>query len=453
MRKVLFVAYHFHPDLAVGALRSVKFAKYLPCFGWDPIVVTVNVDRYERVDESPLSFSCRVFRSGEGPTVAALGNRLRRALAPRRMASVSKRADGLPSTLPEPGAVWTLPSSFLRRLVALLSMMPDVHVGWLVPGTWLAIRVARQEKVEVIYTSGPPHTGHLVGWLASRVTGLPLVCDFRDPWSTGGFPPGSGLVSVFRKLDRWLEMRVVRRAQLVVASTSSIRRELIATHGPALEPRSVTIINGFDAEDFPVANVPEEAPSAGIVSFVYAGSLYGGREPSAFFLALGELFAEGAIPQSAVSVDFYGPVDIDASRVVHAIETYGLKDTVRFRPLVKRQEYLGLVHQADVLILMQGDDTPWAIPAKTFEYLATGNEILVLAGPYALAELVAKYENVHRADPSDVAEIKRCISLIVGRIRSGARDRRKNTQRLGHMHKRALTKEFARLLDGVVSQR
>ena len=172
-----------------------------------------------------------------------------------------------------------------------------------------------------------------------------------------------------------------------------------------------------------------------------------------FFLALGELFAEGAVPQSAVSVDFYGPVDIDASRVVHAIETYGLKDTVRFRPLVKRQMYLGFVHQADVLILMQGDDTPWAIPAKTFEYLATGNEILVLAGRYALAELVAKYENVHRADPSDVAEIKRCISLIVGRISSGGRDRRKNTQRLGQMHKRELTKELARLLDGVVSQR
>lgn len=444
------VAYHFHPDLAVGAMRSVKFAKYLPEFGWEPHVVTVDADRYERLDATPLPFPCNVHRSGQWPTIAALGSRLARAIIPSRR-NPGGSADGAVGTLPSGGAVWTLPSGFWKRLVVMLSMMPDLQVGWLVPGARLAIRVARTAQVDAIYTSGPPHTGHLVGWIASLATGLPLVCDFRDPWSTRGFPQGPGLASLFRRTDRWLESRVVRRARLLIASTSSIRAGLVAAHGPAFETKSATIINGFDAEDFRADNGSEAAPFAGAISFVYAGSLYGGREPSAFFRALGELFADGTVQKGGVTVDFYGPVDIDASRILRAIEAHGLQDTVHFRPSVKRQDYLKLVTGADVLILVQGDDTPWAVPAKTFEYLATGNEVLVLAGPYALADLVEGYEHVHRADPADVAGIKACVARIVGRIRSGARDRKANTQALGHMHKRELTGAFARLLDNVVS--
>jgi hypothetical protein len=431
-------------------MRSVKLAKYLPEFGWEPHVVTVDADRYERVDATPLPFPCVVHRSNQWPTIAALGSRLVRAVVPARNAP-ARSTGGAVGTLPPDGAVWTLPSGFWRRLIVLLSMMPDLQVGWLVPGARLAIRVARAAQVDAIYTSGPPHTGHLVGWIASLATGLPLVCDFRDPWSTRGYPPGPGMASLFRWNDRWLEAKVVRRARLVIASTSSILAGLVAAHGPAFEAKSATIINGFDAEDFRADDLPEAAPFAGVISFVYAGSLYGGREPSAFFQALGELLADGTVQKGGVTVDFYGPVDIDASRVVRAIEAHGLQDTVHFRPSVKRQDYLKLVTGADVLILVQGDDTPWAVPAKTFEYLATGNEVLVLAGPYALADLVEGYEHVHRADPADVAGIKACVARIVGRIRSGARDRKANTQALSHMHKRKLTGEFARLLDGVVS--
>ena len=192
-RRVLMVAYHFHPDLAVGAMRSVKFAKYLPEFGWEPHVVTVNADRYERLDATPLPFPCDVHRSGQWPTIAALGSRLARAIIPSRK-NPGGSADGAVRTLPSGGAVWTLPSSFLRRLVALLSMMPDVHVGWLVPGTWLAIRVARQEKVEVIYTLGsathrPPRrlARQSSDWPSSRVRLPQSLVDRGIPtWARAG---------------------------------------------------------------------------------------------------------------------------------------------------------------------------------------------------------------------------------------------------------------------------
>jgi hypothetical protein len=126
---------------------------------------------------------------------------------------------------------------------------------------------------------------------------------------------------------------------------------------------------------------------------------------------------------------------------------------VTFHPSVSRQQCLGILGRADVLFLIQTDDLPWALPAKNYEYLATGNEILLLSGPHELARFLEPYENVHRADPTDVPAIKASVARIVARLRSGAADRGRNLESLARLHKRELTGEFARLLDAVVAGR
>lgn len=446
---VLFVAYHFHPDLEIGAMRSVKFAKYLPAYGWLVHVVSAATENYERTDPTPLSFRCAVHRSSVWPTLLTY----RKWRSRRRHTSVAVSSEGRTapvSLLPTRAGETKRPTPYWKRLLMALAATPDIHVGWLIPGTWLALKLVRREGIDVIYTSGPPHTCHLIGLFVSYITGRPLVADFRDPWTTRAAPVGTPERLAFR-LGHVLEKQVVRRCALVLASTPGIRDALIAGHGPAVVSKCVALLNGFDAEDFPNASPPSGVAVDDVVSFVYTGTLYAGRNPESFLAALGELIADGHLRRGSVVVDFYGSVEIDSGPLRQVIHKYSLDGLVSFREPVRREEYLRVLREAAVLILIQGDETPWAIPGKSFEYLATGNEILLLAGSHAVAELLCEYENVHRADPDDVRAIKTCIVRIVERIRSGKRNRAKNVQSLSHMHKRELTRDFARLLDSVVA--
>jgi hypothetical protein len=449
-KKVLIVAYHFHPDLEVGAIRSVKFAKYLPEFGWEPYVVTAAVEDYERVDSAPLPFACAVERAAMWPSLVKAGARLSKKVRPRRARPVEPplpggSSPGISGSAPRQSPLW-------RRFLLRLGSTPDIFVSWLVPAARLATRVARRADVDVIYTSGPPDTCHLAGLVASWMTGRPLVSDFRDPWTTGK-PPETGLERFFHRIDRWLERRVLRRSALVLAATPGLRDRMIEAFRPELDSKCVALINGFDANDFPApAPRPPDAPNR-VLSFVYTGTLYAGRDPGPFLAAIGEMLAEGTLDRRLVKVDFYGPVEIDTAPIEQAIRRYALHDVVTFHPSVSRQQCLDILGRADVLFLIQTDDLPWALPAKNYEYLATGNEILLLSGPHELARFLEPYENVHRADPNDVPAIKASVARIVSRLRSGAADRGRNLESLARLHKRELTGEFARLLDAVVAGR
>jgi hypothetical protein len=292
----------------------------------------------------------------------------------------------------------------------------------------------------------------MVGLFASYLSGLPLVVDFRDPW-TSRPAPRDPLERRFFSLERFLESRLIRRASLVLTTTTEIADALCALHSLHLGRNCVALLNGFDADDFPAIQERSLRQSGQPVSFVYAGTLYGGRDPWPFLSALGELIVSGLVAKNAICVDFYGPVEIETARLQAVLEEYSLHGVVRFKPSLERGGYLRIIAEADALILIQGDDTPWAVPAKTFEYLATGNEILLLAGPYALAELLKDFQHAHRAAVNDVAAIKACILRILQRRASGTSNRARNADALSHLHKRELTQEFAKRLDEIVSKR
>lgn len=449
--KVLMVAFHFHPDLEVGAVRSVKFAKYLPEFGWQVHVVSVASAYYGRTDSAPLPFECAVHRAGMWPTLLTAASWLKNKRARWSHRIRQSAADANPANPQVTAPLKARRGSFWQRLVVKLGTTPDAFIGWLMPATSLAVRVARREHIDVIYSSGPPHTGHIVGFLASCLTGRPLVTDFRDPWTTRP-APAALLDRVFFRIGRMLESLIVRRSRLVLGSTQAICQRLRLAHQPRLATKCVALLNGYDAEDFPVRTDPPERTVGHVLSFVYAGTLYAGRNPVAFLRALGEMIKEGRVSRDAIVVEFYGSVEIEAAPLQAVIDEFSLRDIVAFRASVGRQEYLRLLRDADVLVLIQGDETPWAIPAKAFEYLATGNEILLLAGSHEVAELLEDYDNVHRSDLEDSETIRACITAIISRIASGTAGRERNRRPLSHLHKRQLTKEFARLLDTVVSK-
>lgn len=443
-KKVLMIAYHFHPDLEVGALRTIKFAKYLPQFGWEAVVVSVVPSYYEKTDATPLSFSCKVVRTGKIPTPGDVYLALK-SLTRQKKSRPSNQGQ---AAMPEGGFVSETRIPYWKRFLNSLSWTPDNHVGWLLPGLWLAIRTAKREKVDVIYSSGPPQTGHLIGWITSKFTGKPFVSDFRDPW-THSRKADLMATGISRAIERWMEQRVIFSSSIVITTTAEFMDTLKTHFKERLTNRCFSIVNGFDHEDFPVVDFSPKEVTRNI-KFLYAGTLYEGRDPRQFVIALGELVRTGYLMLNEFDVDFYGSVDIDPAPLRAIIDQSGLRQKVQFHASVKRADYLRLINAADVLILMQSDKNPTQIPAKTFEYLATGNEILTLTPPGATANVIKGYDNVQIANPNSQNEIQTSLKQIVSRIRNGRSDRHKNVEALRALHKRELTREFARLLDSVI---
>ncbi len=446
MRKVLMVAYHYHPDLSVGVLRTSKFAKYMPEFGWTPVILTVHPKYYLNLDPAAPEYDIPVYRTGKLPilddlikTVIGLLRRNR----PSRPAPNGKTDGARPVDINSPRS--TVP--LWKRTLNTLSRMPDENMGWLIPGTSKAIYLTAHENIDAIYTSGPPYTCHVIGLLASLVTGKPLLADFRDPWSLARKPPE--VETAFNKwLTRFLERRVVRRASRVVTSTPELT-DLFRQMFPEKKPDAIiTIMNGFDDQDFSgmaKTNLDPRRP----LTLLYAGNLYHGRDPYAMLIALGELLREEKIRRDEIRVVFHGAMTVDTTNMRKAIADYQLDELVQFHPPVGRDAYVRLIFDADILVLVQAPQQAAMIPAKTYEYLATDNEILALLPEGAASRFLDGFENVAIADIFDKEKIKTGIIDLVNRIRSGKRADNRRNERLLAVSRKQLTGKLCGVLDEI----
>ncbi len=236
MRSVLLVTYYFPPSGGPGVQRMLKFTKYLPDFGWRPVVLTVREDAEYPVRDASLwadvPEATRVVRTGITEFY-----RLYRGLAkPAEPLDISTRARSR-----------GILARTLRQIRAGL-FIPDGRAGWiphaLVPGR----RLAREEGVRAILSSGPPFTALLIGGALGRMTRLPWIADFRDPWTRAPFYPERP--GIARRIDERCERWVVRNA----ARTLAVNREILADFLDRYEgldaSRFITLSNGFDEEDF-----------------------------------------------------------------------------------------------------------------------------------------------------------------------------------------------------------
>lgn len=444
MKKILLIAYHYHPDLAIGAQRTVKFAKYLPQFGWEPEVLTVDSRYYTQRDETPLEFDCPVFRTSKWPLPDHVYKTVKgwfpqpRSSKPKTRDSAGPAAkDNRKQTVP----LW-------KKFLNSLSSTPDDTLGWYPPAVFKAWRLYRRQKYDVIYTSGPPHTCHLVGLTLHSLTGVPWAADFRDPWL---YPKQRDhhVLELTKNFDRKYEARTARKASLVLTTTDEWRDHLMQLYSPLLDDKCYTIVNGFDEDDFDAGMAPDPRDVDAPVTFLYAGNLYYGRDPAMMLIAAGELISQGVFGRGDVALKFYGNNDIDMQRIGQIITEFGLESVVQFNTPVGRDAYLRLLRDADVLILIQSDAGRVHIPAKAFEYLGTGNEILTLTSEGATKSFMSRFEQASIAALDNKDEIKEAMKRLYCRARS--RDSfGEPAEGLRGITRRHLTEKFASLLDGVI---
>jgi glycosyltransferase involved in cell wall biosynthesis len=337
VKKVLIVAYHFPPQAeSSGYLRSLKFCRYLPQFGWLPSVLTVRPWAYERTNPSQLT---------EIPPSV----QVRRVFALDTQRHLSFRG------------------RYLRTLA-----LPDRWASWFLGAIPTGLGAIWRENFDAILTTFPIATAVLIGSALHRFSGKPWVADFRDSMTEPDYPRDPRTWRAYR----WLEESAVRHAARLVFTAKSAVRMYLERY-PNLSPnRCALIMNGYDEEDFrdlrPASAVPNRP-----LRLVHLGLLYPiERDPKPFFRALSQLQKDGKLDASRVRVELRATGY--ESTYAQMIRAEGIDNLVHLLPPLPYREALQDSACADGLLLFQAACCDHQIPAKVFEYLRLGKPILAL---------------------------------------------------------------------------
>jgi glycosyltransferase involved in cell wall biosynthesis len=440
VKRVGLVAYWYPPRQAAGSLRAAALARYLPAFGWEPVVVTVRprTSLYLPDDAPPGP------PRDEAPAPAlATADRAWHALVAGAVEAVRGR-DALETLKTEHVLAGRRPHARAAHWVYRQWLsFPDDTWPWLVDRRSVA-EVFAAHGVDAVISTAPPPTAHLVAAAASRRLGVPWVADYRDPWSQrSAWRRAWPLAGVETRLER----RTLRRAAHVVTVSAPLAEGL-----RRLLDRPVSVVpNGFDPADrgAPVADpVPIAADR---FTLVHTGTLTNGsRDPGVVFAALDALIARGALSLDAFEVWFVGRHLEVARRAVAAWPR--VAPAVRYGGQVPRSAALDAQRRATVLVALGSAEAAYDgdVPTKVFEYLDAGRPILAIASPgSAMAALLAETRGGQVAGDAATVEAALLDWLQAWRV-----DRRvasgSDPGAIARYDRRRLTGEFARVLDGVV---
>ena len=406
IRRLLLITYYFPPSGGSGVQRALKFAKYLPEAGWQPTVLTVRTGEALYPDLDP---------SLEREVPAALQVERTKAWDPYALYArlVGKEKSDVVSVgftgTTQPG--W---KQKVARWIRANVFLPDARVGWVPFALRRGRELLEEGGYEAVFTTGPPHSAHLIGrFLAPRFK-LPWVADFRDPWTEIDYADELPVTDVARWLDSALERSVLREASAVTVVTPSWRRDLERRVGA----RYQVICNGYDPADFTGEVDPDPEFVVG-----YLGNLNEARSPTALWQALGEM--EAAVHMPGLRVRFIGNVDPAA---LAGARRHGVEELVDVRPYVPHDEAVREMQRSSVLLLLinRAANRMGIIPGKVYEYVAAGRPVLGIGPPEGDAAAVLRDVGAgSMVDFEDVEGVKHFLiekyqAWAEGRALSGA---------------------------------
>jgi len=371
LKKVLIITYYWPPSGGAGVQRWLKFTKYLRRFGWEPIIYTADSPEYPIIDlslEKDIPKDMTILKQAIWEPYQLY----------KKLIGQKKDERVVSGFLQEKGRRdWAQKLSlWLRGNV----FIPDARRFWISPSIKYLVRWIKENSVDAIVTTGPPHSMHLIGKGLKQKTGIPWLADFRDPWANIDFAGDLNMTAYAKRKNLSLEKSVLDIADAVVVVS-----DLMAEEFRSKTKTPVTVItNGFDPDDF---SVPDNLlKKTGDFSIVHTGSINNRRNHPALWGALAELVEESAEFASLLKIRLIGKNDVS---VEDDIQRYKLQKYTEYIDYLPHDLIIAEQKSATVLLLTinnfgdeeSGSFSPKAtLTGKLFEYLAAGRPILMI-GP------------------------------------------------------------------------
>jgi glycosyltransferase involved in cell wall biosynthesis len=384
--RVMVVAYGFPPVAGAGIERTLKYTTYLPDFGWEPVVIAPSHPAYRLVEPGSVSRIRAGTEVHRAPSFEPAHARLlmRRLLrgdsGPSRHAGAAGGAESAAAGGGAPGVRAALNTAWARVIPALF--YPDEQLLWAAAAAVVGRRAHAKRPVDLLYSSAPPISTHLAAGVLKRLTGLPWVADFRDPWIGNSF--ARPLSAPYRRLQARLERWIVSRADRSVFATGLLRDRYAARY-PTLAERFVAVPNGYDLSDLASlrAAADEATPTdSGRFRLVYAGSLYGAEEFATFLDGVESLLARRPELGERLRVEFIGWFNAE-NQALAARRLPRLDPVVRQLGFMPRAEALARVATADagleLIAATPGRDQ--IAGSKLYEYIGLDKPVLAVTPP------------------------------------------------------------------------
>jgi len=374
-KKVLIITYYWPPSGGSGVQRWTYFAKYLARLGYEPIVVTVRPEKatYPSIDESLLK--------------EVEGIRTIRTDSFEPLQVYSKLVSGSKNKAVPYGSVDTRNTSFIKKIPAFIRgnlVLPDARKYWKRYALAAAREILKEEKIDVMVTTGPPHSTHLIGKSLKAEFDVPWLVDFRDPWTEVFYNKDLFRTKWAANKDRKMEVSVLNDADAIVV----VSRHMVDLLGSKMKDNKKIkfILNGFDAQLF-----HEITPSSGEETVIsYVGYLGKHHFIDPFTKGLKALCEQ----QNFEKIYLHLAGNIEASIFSEWEKIPNL--VIKYEGIVTHKRALEIMLSADILLISipESNYAKGIITGKLLECLATGKPILLLSEKDSeAAKIIAEYNN------------------------------------------------------------
>lgn len=423
--KVLIITYYWPPAGGPGVQRWLKFVKYLPSFGVQPVVYIPENPTYPLQDKELLD--------EVNPDAVVIKQPI---IEPYAWASVfskggtKKISSGI---IPDKKK-----QSVLQRVMLWVRgnlFVPDARVLWVKPSVKYLSKYIQENGIDTVITTGPPHSLHLIGLgLKKQLSGIRWIADFRDPWTTIGYHKELKLGVSAEKKHKDLEKQVLAVADDVLVTSPTTKKEF-----ETITSRPITVItNGYDVENIPRQPLDEK------FTLAHIGSFLSERNPVALWQALAELIVDNDVFAASFQLKLIGAVSLE---VLESIENNGLSTYVNNLGYISHKEAVMHQKKSQVLLLVEIDreETKCIIPGKLFEYMVSERPMLAIGPEGAdIAEIIRSTNTGVFATYSDKQKIKDTLLKYFAEYKNGSL--KSHAIGLQQYSRKNLTKQLADLL-------
>jgi glycosyltransferase involved in cell wall biosynthesis len=422
--KILIITYYWPPAGGPGVQRWLKFVKYLPDFGIQPVVYIPENPTYPIIDKilvKEVSEKAIIIRH--------------KIIEPYQIASffsknkTKKISSGI---IPNKKK-----QSFLDKLFLLIRgnlFIPDARVFWVKPSVRFLEKYIAENSIDTIVTSGPPHSLHLIGLELKQKTNVKWIADFRDPWTTIGYHKSLRLSNYASKKHKFLEHKVLNAADNIIVTSKTTKTEFEAI---TLKPIEV-ITNGYDIEDTDKQDLDAK------FSLAHIGSFLSERNPAILWESLVALLSEIPDFNKHLEIKLIGAV---SQEVLETITQFGLNPYLNNLGYVSHADAIAHQKKSQALLLIEIDseETRSIIPGKLFEYMVSGRPVIAIGPIHSDFEEIISHTNtgvfLHY---SEKKKLKNVIldyynQYLEGKLKS-------NGVGLQKYSRKSLTKELVELL-------
>lgn len=426
-KKVLIISYAFPPIFGPEVYRTLKFVKYLPSYGWKPIVLTSKI-----LNPPPQGLELKK----EIPSAAKI----------YRTLSIDRY-------------FWSMAQ--ILKIKWEMFPIPDEQIVWFPLAVARGLQIVKKEKIDLIYSSSDPWTVHIIAYFLKRITKKPWVMDMRDPRISWAYSQEK----LYRDEDamlreslkdyrsfEYMQRTLANYADRMTMITHDMKKNFFHRFPEVSSTKCIVIPNGFDFEDF-----TDTCSTTERFTLTYAGSLYDGRTLIAFLDALTEVVEELSIVND-IRVIFAGPNNENIQKIQNNIKNTILDRVIEWKGFLSDKESINLISSSDALLFFQPQLLPRLkgvrnslFSLKLFNYLATGKPVLGLADDSPAKDLIIEANAGVVVQPNDHDGIKDAIKKMYEKYKDGTLQVEPKWNIIKKYDRRVLTKQLADVFEEITT--